>query len=219
MKKVILLSLIFVSVGATTIAQTIYLDASVIVALDTYDRSLKAKQDDTHNLQQRIRNGQTFVQAQLQTANNLHERFLKGLTEVNSVIRDALAVKRIYEVSSDIIAELQDAVRVTTEYPHYAIFASRAINNFRQRSISLSTDVTRVITGGENNLMDAGERHRLLAEILVELRLMRGAAYGISFSIKRAVQVGFFKSLNPFQSWVNHDAHLIRGILVDAAAI
>src|SRR5690606_3474375 len=220
MKKIVFLSLIFIPVfSMKTTGQTVYMDASVIFALNQYDNSLKSKQNETHSLQQKIRNGQTFVQAQLQTANNLHERFLKGLCELSGVVNDALVIARIYEVSSDIVGELQDAVRVPAQYPHYAIFASRAINNFRQRSINLSGDVARVITGGENNLMDSGERHRLLGEILIELRLMRGAAFGISSSIKRAVQLGFFRSMNPFQTWVNQDAQVIRRILKDAAAV
>lgn len=218
MNKSIILSHIFFMLILHTTAQTVYVDALVAPAMVTYAEALKGQQNVAEKNLTEIRNAQVLVQAQLQTANRLHNKFLKGLKEVSGTVKNALVIKRIYETSTDIVDELQEAVQVAADYPQYAVFATRALNNFRQRSLQLSADVSRVIAQGETNLMDSGERQRLLQSIHRDLLLMWGATYGISRSIKTAVRVGFFRRLNPFQKWVNEDARIMRNILKDASS-
>lgn len=218
MKMSIILSCVLIMALAETKAQTVYVDALVAPAMVTYAEALKGQQNDADKNLKAIRDSQALVQAQLQIANNLHNKFLNGLKEVSATVKNALVIKRIYETSADIVNELQEATQVAAEHPGYAVFATRALNNFRQRALQLSADVSRIIAQGETNLMDSGERQRLLLSIHRDLKLMWGAAYGISRSIKTAVRVGFWRRLNPFQKWVNEDARIMRNILREAAS-
>lgn len=218
MKNLSVLTCMLIIVLSGIQAQTVYVDALVAPAMVTYAEAIKGQQNETEKNLVAIRNAQALVQTQLQTANNLHNKFLKGLREVSGTVKNALVIKRIYETSTDIINELQDAAQVAADHPQYAVFAARALNNFRRRALQVSADVSRVITPGETNLMDAGERQRLLSSIHRDLTLMWGVAYGISRSIKNAVRAGFFKRLNPFQKWINEDARIMRNILREAAS-
>lgn len=219
MKKLVLLSCIPICMAMQeAFAQTVYVDALVAPAMVTYAEALKSEQNAADRNLKDIRTTQALVQRQLQIANNLHNKVLKGLQEVSGVVNNALVIKRIYETSADIVGELEEAVQTAAQHPQYAIFASRAVNTFRQRAIQLTADVSRVVAGGEVNLMDSGERQRLLQSIHRDLKLMWGSAYGISYSIKTAVRTGFWRSMNPFSTWVNRDARIMRDILKDAAS-
>ncbi|MCL4638326.1 MAG: hypothetical protein M5Z89_04985 [Olivibacter sp.] len=216
--KIFLLGFLTSVSFSETLAQRVYVDLLVAPAMVVYANALKGQQNDAERNLKNVRNGQILVQGQLQVANDLHDKVLKGLREVSGTVNNALTIKRIYETSSDIIAEVQDAVELAAQNPQYAIFASRAVSTFRQRAIQLSADVSRVIAGGENNMMDSGERQRLLQSIHRDLRLIWGAAYGMNASMKAAIRAGFWRSLNPFSSWVSQDARIMRNILREAAS-
>lgn len=221
MKKLIpilLLTILFSLVGSAVRAQMVYVDALVAPAMVVYAEQLKSGQNEADRNLKDIRNAQTLVQRQLRVANDLHQKVLKGLNEVSGAVKNALVIKRIYETSADIVAELQEAVEVAAQHPQYSIFAARAVTGFRQRAVQLSADVAKVVAGGEHNLMDSGERQRLLQSIHRDLKLMWGSVHGISYAIKRAERTGFWKSMNPFSTWVNQDSRIMRDILIDAAS-
>lgn len=219
MKKTIILSCVLALTGIIkTKAQTVYVDLLVAPAMIVYAEGLKSEQNEAKNELGLIRDGQALVQGQLQVANNLHNKFLKGLKEVSRVVNNAVVIKRIYETSADIISEVGETAELAAQHPQYAIFASRGVADFRQRAIKLTADVTSVVTGGEANLMDSGERQRLLQNIHLELRLIYITAYGMNNSIRTAIQAGFWRRLNPFARWVNPDAAIMRDILINAAA-
>ncbi|WP_312352579.1 hypothetical protein [Sphingobacterium siyangense] len=218
MKKSILISCLLIFALSEAHTQTVYVDALVAPAMVVYAQALKEQQNDAVSNLKEIRNAQILVQGQLKIANNLHNKFLKGLREVSGTVKNALTIKRIYETSSDIINELQEAIQIAREHPEYAVFAVRASNNFKQRALQLSSDVTRITAGGDSNLMDSGERQRLLLSVHRDLKLIWGTVYAMSRSIKTAVQAGFWRRINPFQRWVNEDARLMRNILKEAAS-
>lgn len=216
-KTIILLCVLALTIVFRTNAQTVYVDLLVAPAMAVYAETLKGGQNKSKNNLSDIRNGQLLVQGQLQVANNLHNKVLKGLKEVSGAVNNAIVIKRIYETSADIVSEIQETVQLAAQHPQYAIFASRGAANFRNRAIKLSSEVTSIITGGEANLMDSGERQRLLQNVLRELQLIWATTYGMSGSIRAAIQAGFLKSINPFSRWVNQDAMIMRNILIDAS--
>jgi len=219
MKKTIILSCVLALTGVTrTNAQTVYVDLLVAPAMVVYAEALKSEQNEAKRNLRFIRDGKALVNGQLHVANNLHNKLLKGLKEVSGVVNNAVVIKRIYEISADIISEVGETAELAAQNPQYAIFASSGVSAFRQRAIKLSGDVTSVITGGETNLMDSGERQRLLQNIHLELKLIYATAYGMNNSIRSAIQAGFWRRINPFARWVNPDAAIMRDILRNAAA-
>lgn len=220
MKRTIFLFVSIMSIlGMKVKAQTYYRDPLLMVAINMHGSALKNQQDETSSHLSNLKRLQIATRAQLETANKYHEKFKNGLTEVSAMVRNGVQVKYMYDLSSDIISLTSETIQLTAKYPHYAVFAHQAANSVTQRALRLSAEISQIISGGEINMMDSGERYRLLNHITMELRLMRASINGMKYSIQRAIRVGFFNRLNPFQRWVNRDAQIIRRILQDAASI
>jgi hypothetical protein len=73
-----------------------------------------------------------------------------------------------------------------------------------------------VTKGGANNLMDSGERGRLLNHIASELRILRGIAYGMQRAMYWAKEKGLWSALNPWAEWQNQDVKIANDVLNNA---
>lgn len=194
-------------------AQTVYVDLLTAPMMAIYANQLEEQQKETNKNLSNIQKTQVLIQTQLEAANELQKKIHKGLSQVSQTVSNAVTVKRIYECSQDILNELQEAVELASDYPAYLLFAKESATEFQMRAVEMTTEVSRVLTSSETNLMDAGERQKLLNYIYTEIRLLYGAAYGITHSIRWAVRRGFWKSLLPFSRWVNQDSRIMREVL------
>lgn len=156
---------------------------------------------------------------QLQIANDLHDKVLKGLTQVSGTLSNALTVREIYSASSEIVTNTQEAVRLAAGNPILTVFAVKSANEFKRRALSMSSEVGRILTGGESNMMDAGERQRLLNYIHTEIRLLGATAFAVKFNMEYAKMYGIWNSLNPFRRWVNQDVQIMNEIIQKANMI
>ncbi|MDO7743958.1 MAG: hypothetical protein MUP99_09300, partial [Pedobacter sp.] len=101
--------------------------------------------------------------------------------------------------------------------PVLLLFAEGGAREFKSRSITLAAEVSSfVLSGGVNNLMDAGERARLLGRIVTELTILRGVAYGMHRSMYWAKQRGILNSLNPYSGFINIDKRIADDIIRNA---
>jgi len=200
-------------------AQTVYVDLLTAPMMSVYANQLEDQQEETNKNLSNIQKTQLLIQTQLDAANDLQKKIHKGLSEVSQTVTNAITVKRIYECSQDILDELSEALELASDYPVYLIFAKESAEEFQTRAVEMTAEVTRVLTSGDTNLMDAGERQKLLNYIYTEIRLLYGAAYGITHSIRWAVRRGFWKSLLPFSGWVNQDSRIMREVLAKAASL
>lgn len=214
MTKIVLAALMLL--GQNLSGQSVYMDVLTAPAMTAYANVLEEQQEKTNEHLSAIQKGQLFIQTQLELANDLQTKIHKGLSEVSQTVANAATIKRIYETSQDILDELQEAAELAKENPEYVLFAARSANVFRTRTVEMTAEVSRVLTASETNLMDAGERQKLLNYIYTEIKLLYGAAYGITHSIRWAVRRGFWKSLVPFAGWVNQDTRLMREIIARA---
>src|SRR5690606_15302331 len=120
-----------------------------------------------------------------------------GLSEVSSVVRNLLAVKDITEISADIVQDVNKAMNIAGSNPVLLLFAESGAREFKTRATNLAVEVGAfVLQGGKNNLMDSGERAKLLNRIVTELTILRGVAYGMYRSMYWAKQRGILNSLN-----------------------
>ena len=62
------------------------------------------------------------------------------------------------------------------------------------------------------NLMDAGERSKLINQILTEMVILRSYSYGMYRAMYFAQMKGFVRALNPFQGYINVDIQLAQDI-------
>ena len=200
-------------------AQTPYIDVLTAPAMVAYAEVLRSQQQKTNNNLSAIERGQLAVMGQLQIANDLHDKVLKGLTQVSGTLSNALTVREIYSASSEIVTNTQEAVRLAAGNPILTVFAVKSANEFKRRALSMSSEVARILTGGESNMMDAGERQRLLNYIHTEIRLLGATAFAVKFNMEYAKMYGIWNSLNPFRRWVNQDVQIMNEIIQKANMI
>lgn len=200
-------------------AQQVYIDVLTAPAMVVYAEAIKGQQQKTNDNLSAIERGQLLVMSQLKTANDLQDKVLKGLTEVSGTVRNAMTIREIYRTTEDIIAEASEAIRIAADNPAYAVFATESANEFKRRASVMSAEVSRILTSGETNMMDAGERQKLLNYLHTELRLIYACAFGVKHSIYWARQRGFWRSLNPFAAWVNQDVGIMRDVINRAKAM
>lgn len=194
-------------------AQTPYIDVLTAPAMVTYAEAIKGQQNKTNNNLSAIERGQVAVMGQLQVANDLHDKVLRGLTQVSGTLSNALTVREIYSTSQDIVTNTQEAIRIASGNPLLTVFAVKSANEFKRRALNMSAEVARILTGGESNMMDAGERQKLLNYIHSEIRLLGAVAFAVKFNMEYAKMVGIWNSLNPFRRWVNQDVQIMNDII------
>ena len=98
--------------------------------------------------------------------------------------------------------------------PALLLFAEAGAREFKTRATNLSAEVSAfVLKGGKDNLMDSGERAKLLSRIRTELTILRGVAFGMHRSMYWAKQRGILNSLNPYAGFINIDKQIAEDII------
>ena len=208
----ILLSLLFWSSNELA-SQTIYMDPTVSAILSYNNNTLKKSQDDTNNKLGQIRTAQLAVAAQLEAANQLQQKIYKGLTEVSSLLNDAYSVKKIINNNKLLLEYSGQIVEFASDSPEFSVFAISETTEFKRLMLLLTTEVTTILTGGEFNMMNSGQRRQLIRNVEIETALLAGQAWHILFTMKRAKHIGFWRAINPFQGWIDTDKRIARDII------
>src|SRR5690606_41282058 len=98
--------------------------------------------------------------------------------------------------------------------PQFMVFAEKNAGVFQEKASALALEVSGfVLKGGKDNLMDSGERAKLLNSVLEKLLILRAYSYGMYRSMYFARRRGFFKSVNPFGRYVEVDLALMSDII------
>ena len=164
-----------------------------------------------------IQRGQLAVTGQLVIVNDLQQQIYRGLSEVSGAVRSLLAIQDIAEISMDIVEDVNKAVSLAQSNPALLLFAEGGAREFKRRGTALATEVSSfVLQGGVNNLMDSGERAKLLNRIRTELMILRGVAYGMQRTMFWAKQRGILNSLNPYAGYINIDMQIADDIIRNA---
>ncbi|MBW8323682.1 MAG: hypothetical protein K0M50_02855 [Prolixibacteraceae bacterium] len=212
MKNIVIL-LVFSILCLHSNAQTLYADIFTPGLLATAGSDLRNRLDETNENLSAINRAQLAVAGTLVVANDLQNKVLKGLNTVSGVVKDAITVKYIGETVQDIFDEIKETKDLVSDHPEFAVFAAKGASDFFVRATALAAEVTNVLTSGETNLMNAGDRYKLLNHIYLEVRVLRANAFQIKHSVKWAIRAGFWKSLSPFKTWVNQDRMIMDEIM------
>jgi len=163
-----------------------------------------------------LEKAQMAVVGQLQIANDLHQKVINGLTQVSGTLNNSLTVVEIAGSFADILSDTKKAAEIAAGNPALALFARKAAAEFKRRALAMTAEVASILTGGESNMMDAGERQKLLNYIHTEIRLLAAMAYTVRYEMYYARMNGVWNSLNPFRSWVNNDVGIMRDVIEQA---
>ncbi|MGJ1363227.1 hypothetical protein ACR79B_14395 [Sphingobacterium spiritivorum] len=195
----------------------IYIDPAVAAAEAAHAAVINGQLNTTNDKLTLIQRGQLAVTGQLVIVNDLQDKIYKGLSEVSAVVRNLLAVKDIADISTDIVRDVNKAMDIAGSNPVLLLFAEEGAREFKRRATALATEVGSFVTvGGRQNLMDSGERAKLLNRIVTELTILRGVAYGMYRSMYWAKQRGILNSLNPYAGFINIDKRIADDIVRNA---
>jgi hypothetical protein len=173
---------------------------SAEVTHNQYLSNIKSKLDDINI------NASSVVLAQ--------EMIFNGLSQVNSALKDGIAVKNMAVISADILHYLEQALILARSDPALLLVTRNIQNECRSRSIALVSDVSGfVLRSGSNMLADYNARDELLKKVVTQLQIIDGLAYGAWRTMYWAKEKGLIASLNPFQNYINQDRNLVNEII------
>ena len=198
-------------------AQELVVDPTTSAAIAVNAAVINGQLNTTNNKLDLIQKGQLAVTGQLTIVNTLQNDIYKGLSQVASVLSNLTTIKEIAECGSDIVSDVEASLVLAKSDPVLLLFAQKGAQDFETRAVTLSADVSAfVLKGGSNNLMNSGERGKLLNHIASEMRILRGIAYGMDRAMYWAQMNGIFRSLNPWATWQNEDVHIANSVINNA---
>lgn len=199
--------------SSSAMGQTVYVDPAVSGATAAHSAVINAQLKATNERLTLIERGQLAITGNLTIVNTMQDKIYKGLSEVSSILTNLSNVQEIARMATAISGDLNEVMDLAGENPALLLFAERNATMFQQRATSLALEVSSfVLKGGENNLMGAGERSKLINQILTEMVILRSHTYGMYRAMYFAQMKGFVRALNPFQGYINLDIQVAQDI-------
>lgn len=214
MKKLLLL--LICCIAKSVFAQELVVDPTTSAAVAVNSAVINGQLKTTNNNLSLIQKGQLAVTGQLVIVNKLQNDIYTGLSQVASVINNLTTIKEIAECGTDIVSDVEQAAVLAKSDPVLLLFAEQGAREFETRAVTLAADVSVFVLKGGSNLMDAGERGKLLNHIEMEMEILRGIAYGMQRAMYWAKMRGLWNSLNPWATWKNMDVQIANDVINNA---
>lgn len=194
--------------------QNLVVDPATSTAMAIHASIINNQMNKTNNDLTLIQKGQLYVTGQLTFINTTQSAIYQGLSQVSALVNNLIAIKDIGTISIDILNDIYKAEEIAQSNPVLLLFAEAGAREFETRAVALSLEVTNFVTkGGADNLMDSGERSKLLNHIVQQMMVLRGVAFGIGQAMYWAKMKGIFASLNPWATWINQDDQIANDII------
>ena len=140
-----------------------------------------------------------------------------GLANVNSALKDGLAVKNMAVTVSNIANYLDQCVTLARSEHYLLLFATNFQSAIRVRAMALVSDVSGfILREGSNVLADYNGRDQLMRSVSQQLQIIDGLAYGAWRAMYWAKQRGIIASVNPYAGWINKDKAFVSQIIANA---
>ncbi|WPU99101.1 hypothetical protein SNE26_24110 [Mucilaginibacter sp. cycad4] len=141
----------------------------------------------------------------------------ESLSNVNSALKNGLAVKNMALTVSDMTYYINQALTMARSEPYLLTFADKIAAEMRLRAIALVSDVSGyILKEGNNILADYNSRDQLLRKVTQELQILDGLAYGAWKAMYWAKERGIIASLNPYAGFINQDKSIVSQIIQNA---
>ena len=216
MKKKFLMMFLFCIFLKIANAQELVVDPTTSAAVLVNSAVINGQLNTTNNNLSLIQKGQLAVTGQLVIVNKLQNDIYTGLSQVASVINNLTSIKEIADCGTDVVSDVEQAAVLAKSDPVLLLFAEQGAREFETRAITLAADVSAFVLKGGSNLMDAGERGKLLNHIETEMEVLRGIAYGMQRAMYWAKMRGLWNSLNPWATWKNMDVQIANDVVNNA---
>ena len=217
MKRPLFLGLCLCLLAGMAHAQELVVDPVTSAAIAVDASTINGQMNTTNNNLSLISKGQLAVTGQLTIVNDLQNKIYQGLSQVASVINNITTIKEIADCGTDIVNDVEQSITLAQSDPALLLFAEQGARDFETRAATLAADVSAfVLKADAKNLMDSGERGKLLNHIANEMRILRGIAYGMQRAMYWAKMKGLWQSLNPWATWQNMDVRIANDVLTRA---
>lgn len=218
MKKVMLkigcsIVILFCFCNTKADAQAIYIDPISAAAMGGVNVALKNGQQKQEQELNKLQKAQAWVGTQLGYANYIQDKVYEGLSQVSGLVSNGIQAKNIISEFSQCWKILEEIKKMAQQNPQYTIFTGKATKSAYEQIPMFASYVVRIKEGGKDNLMSAGDRYRLLDEFHSRIVQFKIRLYVIHIAMERAIRIGFWKSINPFQGYINTDKNIVENII------
>ncbi|QJD98607.1 hypothetical protein HH214_21615 (plasmid) [Mucilaginibacter robiniae] len=195
-------------------AQVLYIDPAVSATQAAHSAIINSQLNATKDKLTLVERGQLAVTGQLGIVNDMQAKIYKGLSQVSSILTNLADVQEISRITIGMTDDINKGLAVAAKNPILLVFAQDQANYFYTRATKLALEVSSfALKGGGDNLMDSGERAKLIHKVLTEMLILRSLTYGMYRAMYYAQMRGVLRSLNPFQGYVNMDEQIMNDIL------
>lgn len=211
MRKSFLLLATFI--GILNSAQNTYIDVTTTIALNTFANSIENEQNKTIEQQTKLQQAQSWVGAQMAVANDIQNKVLKGLREVSGTLSNGIQFKQIANSLEHCYQYTNQILVIVADHPQYSVFGIKSSEKVYTSALDIFTECSDVLEPGELNLATAGDRSRILTNILQKVMILEMWVLDVKLRLERAIRIGFWKSANPFQGYVDTDKSIVDNIM------
>jgi hypothetical protein len=216
MKVLIIIGLI-IGIGDPIKAQQVIIDYKHLTAV-SQNAAIRSSAETTHNqylgkINANINDLNTNVASVVLAQTMIYE----GLSNVNSALKDGLAIKHIAVIITDMTGYINQALKLAKSDPYLLVFTGNMAAEMRSRSLTLVREVsTFILKDGDNVLADYNSRDQLLRKVIQQLQLLDSLAYGAWKAMYWAKELGIVASATPFASWISQDKTFVNQIIKQA---
>lgn len=215
--KSLIVALLWLIPFCGTQAQEYVIDYQHFVAV-TQNAAVRSSAEVTHDqylgkINNNINDLNTNVGSVVLAQNMIYN----GLSNVNSALKDGLAVKNMAVIIADMTGYINQALDMAKTEPYLLVFAGNIASEMRTRSSALVSDVSGyILKDGDNVLADYNSRDQLLRKVVTQLQILDGLAYGAWKAMYWAKERGVIASLDPFATFINQDTRIVNQIITNA---
>jgi uncharacterized protein YqgQ len=147
--------------------------------------------------------------------NDWQKKTYEGLMYVSSSVKNVYQVYECGRVLSKIYENESNMITEAKKNPIALGFATKIQAEMITRAIGFYGQIQQLILkeGDKNLLMDAGERTKLMNELLQDLYVINALAYSSYLKVRLVVRQGLINSINPFANFVNRDAAIVKEVI------
>jgi hypothetical protein len=211
--KVKLFNLILLFLPYIGSAQKIYMDPVTAGAMVGYAVTLKGGHERAEKEQDKLQKAQTFISAQVTLVKKVQDKVYKGLSEAGGTIQNAIQVKNIGEETKQCVEYSKSISQLVERHPQYAIFGAKATQRCYEQTLKIANEMSNILADGETNLATAGDRYRVLDNIEHQVRMLKIYLISVQLALENAEYAGFWRSINPFQGYIDTDKDIIQNIM------
>lgn len=193
---------------------SLYVDPATAGAVNGYSSQLKSGQNKVIDKQDKLQKAQLFIAAEMERINTIQGKIYKGLSEVSGTLSNGLQVNRIlFTEIPECYDYIKEIKRLALRHPQYSVFASKAASRAYEEAAAIAAEVSSIIAEGEDKLATAGDRWIVLSSIEHKIQMFKLWLLAIKMSFESIEEAGFWRSVNPFQGYINTDKDIIQNIM------